>query len=374
MSFQWTSSPFMNGLISLRSPRSGGPDGLLADVAARGVAAPDPHHHAPLRDVLQGRVGARDHGRLAGARVRDHVAERIRSVAAAASASVGNDSAKHVRVVGPAVVEAELLSAPDQLDEAVGGGSGSTVTPKSMRLTLPPTPAGRGAPARVRRRPGQADGGDVAPAAPLPPALPPPRGGDGGRPLGGPPGWVDLQRERGVDGAHDGAQVRPAGDGDRGRGQRRAADRALRDPGNLDRPAGVEAVAARAVFAAQLADPDVAPSAASASRKRAASAWKRACSPAVTSVSAVTCSTSTERRSYTAAARPRAGSRGCSPGRAPCSRRRRTRGAARRAARRRRSGPAGTGAGPARGRPVATSCSRAWVRAMSSTGSPARPR
>ena len=92
-------------------------DRLLADVPTRRVAAADAHDHAAVRDVVQRRVGARQHGRLARARVRDHVAELDRR------RPVRHDREhrerllpEHVRVVGPGVLEALLLGELDQLD------------------------------------------------------------------------------------------------------------------------------------------------------------------------------------------------------------------------------------------------------------------
>ena len=117
-----TFSPFMNGLIIRRASSNGHPHRLLVDVAARGVAAADAHHHAPVRDVVQRRVGARHDGRLARARVRDHVAEldplgRGRGQRQRRRRLLP----EHVRVVGPAVLEAVRLGELDQLDQALIG-------------------------------------------------------------------------------------------------------------------------------------------------------------------------------------------------------------------------------------------------------------
>ena len=71
----------------------------------------------PFGDVVQRRVGAREHGRLARAGVRDHVAELDRR------RPVGGEREhrdrllpEHVRVVRPGVLEAVLLGELDQLD------------------------------------------------------------------------------------------------------------------------------------------------------------------------------------------------------------------------------------------------------------------
>jgi len=48
---------------------------LLPDVAARRVTPADAHDHAPVGDVVKRCVGAREHRRLARARVRDHVTQ-----------------------------------------------------------------------------------------------------------------------------------------------------------------------------------------------------------------------------------------------------------------------------------------------------------
>jgi hypothetical protein len=94
--------------------------GLLVDVAACGVAAADAHDHAAVRDVVQRRVHARHDGRVARAGVRDHVAEldplggrgRERE-------RRGRLLPQHVRVVGPAVLEAVLLAEHEQVDQAL---------------------------------------------------------------------------------------------------------------------------------------------------------------------------------------------------------------------------------------------------------------
>ena len=106
-------------------------DGLLADVAPRRVAAPDAHHHPAVRDVVQRRVAAREHRRLARARVRHAVAElhrrrRLRGQREQRERLLPED----VRVVRPAVLEAVRLGELEELDEAARGGSGRTVTPK----------------------------------------------------------------------------------------------------------------------------------------------------------------------------------------------------------------------------------------------------
>ena len=96
------------------------PHRLAADVAHGRVAAADAHDHAAVRDVLEGRVRAREHRRVADRRVRDHVAELDRR------GLVGEERhhrhrllPEHVRVVGPAVLEPLSLGELRQLDQAL---------------------------------------------------------------------------------------------------------------------------------------------------------------------------------------------------------------------------------------------------------------
>ena len=118
--------PFMKSLIiAQRCFELGDRRRLAAHHAHRAVAAADPHHHAAVGDVLQRRVGARGHGRLAGHRVGDAHADPH------PLGLVGQQRDQRVRllpqdrgVVGPAGVEAERLGLDDQLDQPLVGRVG----------------------------------------------------------------------------------------------------------------------------------------------------------------------------------------------------------------------------------------------------------
>ena len=93
--------------------------GVLADVAARRVPAPDAHDHAPVGDVVERRVRAREHRRLARARVRDEVAELdLRRLPRRDREQRDRLLPEHVRVVRPRVLEAVLLCDLNQLEPA----------------------------------------------------------------------------------------------------------------------------------------------------------------------------------------------------------------------------------------------------------------
>ena len=92
-------------------------DRLQADVAHGRVAAPDSHDHPPVGDVVQCRVGARKHGRLARARIRDHVTELDRGRPVRDEREHRERLLpEHMRVVRPGVLEPTLLRELDQLD------------------------------------------------------------------------------------------------------------------------------------------------------------------------------------------------------------------------------------------------------------------
>ena len=97
----------------------GDTNGLVADVAHRRVAAPDSHDHAPVRDVVERRVPARENRRLACSRVGHAVPElhrrrRLHGEREERERLLPQD----VRVVRPAVLEAVRLRVLDQLEEA----------------------------------------------------------------------------------------------------------------------------------------------------------------------------------------------------------------------------------------------------------------
>ena len=93
---------------------------LAADVADRRVAAADAHDHPAVRDVLQRRVRAREHRRVARRRVRDHVAELDPRRLVGGERHHGHRLLpEHVRVVRPAVLEALRLGELHQLDQAL---------------------------------------------------------------------------------------------------------------------------------------------------------------------------------------------------------------------------------------------------------------
>ena len=72
-------------------------DRLEPDHTPGRVAAADAHEHPAVRDVVQRRVGAREHRRLAGSGVRDAVAElQPARVFSAASVSSGIDSCQRM--------------------------------------------------------------------------------------------------------------------------------------------------------------------------------------------------------------------------------------------------------------------------------------
>ena len=96
---------------------------LAAHVAHRRVAAPDAHDHAAVRDVLEGGVRAREHRRVADGRVRDHVAELdLRRLVGEERHHGHRLLPEHVRVVGPAVLEALVLGHLRELDQALVRG------------------------------------------------------------------------------------------------------------------------------------------------------------------------------------------------------------------------------------------------------------
>ena len=98
---------------------------LAAHVAHRRVAAADAHDHPAVRDVLQRGVGAREHRRVADRRVRHHVAELdLRGLVGEERHHGHRLLPEHVRVVGPAVLEALLLRQLRQLDQALVGRVG----------------------------------------------------------------------------------------------------------------------------------------------------------------------------------------------------------------------------------------------------------
>ena len=99
---------------------------LLPDHAARGVAAADPHHHSAARDDVQRRVRAREHRRLARARVRDEVTElhasrcgRRRAPAAGSTPATGCASRTSTRTRSPAA-----RPEPSSSRKRLYGGSG----------------------------------------------------------------------------------------------------------------------------------------------------------------------------------------------------------------------------------------------------------
>ena len=120
MSFQFTSRPFMNSriipqaLLELRHLHR-----LPADVTHGGVAAADAHRHPAVGEIVQRRIRAREHRRVAGRRIRDEVAELDRR-------RFPRRDCQHrdrllpedVRVVGPRVPEAVRLGELDQLEPA----------------------------------------------------------------------------------------------------------------------------------------------------------------------------------------------------------------------------------------------------------------
>ncbi len=98
---------------------------LVPDIANRRVAATDPHGHAPVGDVVQRRIRAREHGRLARPGIRDAVPElhgrrRLRGEREQRDRLLPED----MRVVRPAVVEAVRLGVCEQLEEAARRGIG----------------------------------------------------------------------------------------------------------------------------------------------------------------------------------------------------------------------------------------------------------
>ena len=98
----------MNGLIIFSATSNSATlTGWRPMYRTSGVAAADAHDHPAVGDVVQRRVGARKHGRLARAGIRDHVTELDRRRA------VGDEREhrerllpEHVRVVRPGVLEA----------------------------------------------------------------------------------------------------------------------------------------------------------------------------------------------------------------------------------------------------------------------------
>ena len=102
------------GALELRDPHR-----LAADVADGRVAAPDAHRHPPVGQVLERRVRAREHGRVARRRVRDEVAEPDRGGLARRHREHRHRLLpEDVRVVRPRVPEAVALGELDQLEPA----------------------------------------------------------------------------------------------------------------------------------------------------------------------------------------------------------------------------------------------------------------
>src|SRR5581483_780639 len=92
---------------------------LAADVAHGGVAAPDAHAHSAVGEVVQRRVRAREHRRVARRRVRDEVAELdLRGLTRCDCERRDRLLPENVRVVRPRVLESVLLGELDQLEPA----------------------------------------------------------------------------------------------------------------------------------------------------------------------------------------------------------------------------------------------------------------
>src|SRR5205823_12736440 len=91
---------------------------LRSDDPPRRVAAADAHRHPAVRNVLPRGIPARGDRRVADARIRDAVAEldalRLRSGDREEGVALLPED---VRVVGPAVLEAEALALLEHLDE-----------------------------------------------------------------------------------------------------------------------------------------------------------------------------------------------------------------------------------------------------------------
>ena len=127
-------------------------DRLAADVAHSGVAAPDAHDHPAVGDVVQRRVGAREHRRFARARVRDHVAELDRRGAVCDEREHRERLLpEHMRVVRPGVLEAVLLGELDQLDHPAVGRVGQHRDAEAQGHAGEPTHSGSVCAGRAKR-------------------------------------------------------------------------------------------------------------------------------------------------------------------------------------------------------------------------------
>jgi hypothetical protein len=92
---------------------------LPADVANGRVAAADTHHHPSVGEVVQGGVGAREHGRVPRRGIRDEMAEPdLRRLASSDSEGRDRLLPEDVRVVRPCVLEAMALGELDELEPA----------------------------------------------------------------------------------------------------------------------------------------------------------------------------------------------------------------------------------------------------------------